>query len=300
MDSKKIANYIEELRYSIKISQEEFLSGVISPRQYQRYRKGECEIPMSVISSFCKKLGITEKKFFNQYDLFDINESNNIREYFNSVLSRNFNKSNDFEDYFCKNSIISSERRKLYNVAKRLKKFYLKEIDSVTFVNSIYTYIGIDEILKRDIVSDINSYLLGLVLEYSELYSNRIINFFSRIYKNEKVLLSGNNRLADLQVIYWLCKTTGRLGNYNEVLSFVEKAYFIQKRYKVYYLVEYFLYYECLAYYYLEKLDKFLVVFTKLVLYINYKSEEVKHNFSEKIMYEFKIDVDDFFATLVS
>lgn len=298
MDSKKITNYIENLRYSIKMSQEEFLSGIISPRQYQRYRKGECEVPMSVISDFCKKLGITEKKFFNQYNLLDINESNHLREYFNSVLSRDYVKLNYFESYFSKNPITSSERKKLYNVAKRLKKFYLKEIDSDTFVNSICTDIGIEEVLNRDIVSDVNSYLLGLVLEYSELYSKRIINFFLRIYKNDKVLLSGNNKLADLQVIYWLCKNTGRLGNYAEVLSFVERAYYIQERYKADYLIEYFLYYECLAYFYLEETDKFLVVFTKLVRYINYKSGEVKQNFSKKIMNEFKIDVNKFILPL--
>ena len=56
--------------------------------------------------------------------------------------------------------------------------------------------------------------------------------------------------------------------------------------------------YDTVQIYLLEETDKFLVVFTKLVRYINYKSGEVKQNFSKKIMNEFKIDVNKFILPL--
>ena len=51
--SKELALFLEQMRFSRGISQEDFTDGIISNRQYQRYINGSSAMPYHLLDAFC-------------------------------------------------------------------------------------------------------------------------------------------------------------------------------------------------------------------------------------------------------
>src|SRR5690606_12542881 len=80
-ETKELARYIEKLRSLRNISQEDFVDGVVSLRQYRRYMQGTSAIQMKIIKQLAEKLS-----FKPVYILLEF-ESEKLTQYINQQLT---------------------------------------------------------------------------------------------------------------------------------------------------------------------------------------------------------------------
>ncbi|MDD4069164.1 MAG: hypothetical protein PHF05_01805 [Candidatus Izemoplasmatales bacterium] len=248
MDTVKLLNYMDNLRYARKMSQEAYLHNVISQRQYYRYRRGESEVPFEVIVKFSNKLQIPLFKLISAFQSHAEKENLIIRQYFNLIISKQLNEAKSFLSKQADLLFIDEETHLFFNLSNVLLDFYSKDLTSEEMVVLLKREVDFTRVMKKDILHDSELYLLGVIMEYSDEDREAILKKIGGLIRNNRLLLAGNP-LFDLQVYFWLVKNLGRLQRYDEVYEMADFALEYSKKNYSYYLVEYFHYYKALAYY---------------------------------------------------
>lgn len=294
MDSVKISNYIESLRYGINMSQEDFIEGITSPRQYQRYRSGECEIPLVVISKFCKRLEIPERKLFAEFEELDSVESKWVKEYFNLVLIKDFISSTAVKNKLEQHNFIDEERKKFYYCATIIQEYYQGKLSNIEFTRELCRIIKYDKTIKRSLINDFQLYILGIIMEHNEKYRLEILEVMVNVFRKKIKFISGVNLNVNLQSLFWICKTLGRIEDFKGVLEHTKIAINICVENRTIYLMEYFYYYEALSNFYLGEISLFNSKLLKLINLLYYLDGEKKERFFKKIRKEFMIEPQEF------
>lgn len=283
MDTLMIVNYMESLRYQTKLSQEDFLHDVTSKRQYQRYLSGQCPMPLSTAFVLSERLGLSfEKMIFNYIQSIDL-EERLVKSYFNSVASKDLLKAESIEKELKDHNFLDLNKKAIYKAAMLLKEYQQKKIYLSDFISQLNDMVDISSIESSGKISDYESIIIGLLIEYSRQQQSRLLNLFLSVQKNTIVLMSGYNIYTTLQIWFWIIKTLGRMERYHELVVWATKIIESQKSTYNFYLLEHFYYYLSLAYMYLgmeEELGRTLV---KLNALIDFFEGEKKSRFKEKI-----------------
>ncbi|MDY0010962.1 MAG: hypothetical protein RBR96_04435 [Candidatus Izemoplasmatales bacterium] len=293
MDVVRLLNYMENLRYDRKMSQETYLSGVISQRQYYRYRSGESEVPFEVIVKFADKLGIPLLKLISTYQSSYEKEKEIVITYLNLVLSNRLLEAKQFIDKQRSLYFLEDDISMLYNVAKLINDYFSKKINLESLVKGIKERIKFTEIMKKEILHDIELYFFGLIMDFSEVDREIIFQKINFLRKNDKLLLGGNP-LLDAQVYFWIIKNLGRMNRYVELVEIADIALDYCKKQYTYYLKEYFHYYKALAYYRMDKLDLFETELFKTIFVLYQLDEFKRKHFMETIKKDTGIDCKSF------
>lgn len=217
MDVVRLLNYMENLRYDRKMSQETYLSGVISQRQYYRYRSGESEVPFEVIVKFAEKLQIPLLKLISSYQSFYEKEKEIVITYLNLVFSTRLLEAKEFIKSQKNLLLLDDEISLLYHVALLLNDYFEKKINLESMIKGIKNRIKFPEIMKKEILHDIELYFLGLIMDFNADDRELIFQKINSLSKNGKLLLGGNP-LLDAQVYFWITKNLGRMNRYKEFL----------------------------------------------------------------------------------
>jgi hypothetical protein len=147
--------------------------------------------------------------------------------------------------------------------------------------------------MKKEVLHDIEIYLIGLIMEYSDSDRELIFAKIDTLRKNDKLLL-GSNSLLDLQVYFLIIKNLGRMNRYKELIVIADLAIDYTKKNYTYYLKEYFHYYKALAYFTLNERDKFEEALLA-TLFALYQLDEFKRkHFIEMIKKDTDVDSNEF------
>ena len=293
MDIIKLLNYMENLRYDRKMSQEVYLHDVISQRQYYRYRNGESEVPFDVIVKFANKLQIPLLKLISSYQTYSEKEKEIVKEYFNLVLSKRLIEAKQFISKQKSLMLLDDETKLFYQVSRILHDFYQNKITNIQLLEKLKKQINFNDIMKKEMLHDIEIYLIGLIMEYSEKDRELIFAKIDSLRRNDKLLLGGNS-LLDLQVYFLVIKNLGRMNRYLEVIEMADLALEYTKRTYTYYLKEYFYYYKALAYYFLNQKEKFEESLFCTVISLNQLDNYKRNHFIEMVKKDTNIDCKDF------
>ena len=109
MNSMELSNYLEKIRLGRNLSQENFVSGVVSIRQYQRYKNGDSVIPYEKINQFAEKFGITTKKLLAEFEKEKNMQYAKINSFYNAVANNNYKVANEIKEDLEKELILSKE-----------------------------------------------------------------------------------------------------------------------------------------------------------------------------------------------
>lgn len=293
MDVVRLLNYMENLRYDRKMSQESYLSGVISQRQYYRYRSGESEVPFEVIVKFAEKLQIPLMKLISSYQSSSEKEREIVITYLNLVLSNRLAEAKQFIDKQKSLYFLEDDIKMLYNVTILIKDYFSKKINLESLVKGIKDCIKFKEIMKKEILHDIELYLFGLIMDFSEVDREIIFQKIDSLRKNGKLLLGGNP-LLDAQVYFWIIKNLGRMNRFVELIDIADIALEYCKKYYTYYLKEYFHYYKALAYFKTDQQDKFSEELLNTIFVLYQLDEFKRKHFMETIKKDTGIDCKSF------
>ncbi|MFP4478659.1 MAG: hypothetical protein ACLFPM_04425 [Candidatus Izemoplasmatales bacterium] len=253
MDTEKLANYIETLRYKRKLKQEEFIDKVTSMRQYQRYRSGESQMPISIIYKFANKLNMNPRRLLLEYDEEIIKETEEVISFFNLVVSKKIVEANQKMAKFLNQRFIDDENLSFFDISKALLGFYAGSHSRFTMIQQIKKTIKYDLIFKETMLTNWELYGLGILLEYSQEDPKKILDKLISQQKGDMLYALGRNLYANLQIYYWIVKNLGKLERYEEVIDNSTKAIDLCQRNYSYYSIHRFYYFRALAKYRLDQ-----------------------------------------------
>jgi hypothetical protein len=242
------------------------LEGIISIRQYRRYLYGEVEIPFGVVAQLATKMNITPKKLFLEFEKERNKETQIISSYYNAVISNEMELAKKIHSQIDKDNIIDHEQFLFFKSANYIYNFKNNNSSCEEVVKLHKELINYPEILSNKILTDNELYLLGTISEYDSSTKAVIMEKFISIYENDQLQISGNNILTMTQVIFWLAKYTGSLKQYDKTILFCNEGIKYNNQYKGNYLLEYFYYYQALAYYYTDRIDEYKSSLYKAIL----------------------------------
>ena len=254
MNSMELSNYLEKIRYGRKLTQEAFVSDVVSLRQYQRYRRGECEIPYEKLDQFANKLGIPSKKLLNQFESEKNRQLKKVNQFYSAVSNRKTDDIKNLKKELDQDIFIDNETETYYKHAKIFDKYYTKQYDKATTARLNAELINYPDILKQEYFTDIEILILSSLLAVLPTdHIGRLLQRLGELFYNEENILSSQNNLIISLIIMRLSKGYGMEGNNKKVIEFTQKGLEHGIKLRQYHLFEYFYYYKALAHFKLEQ-----------------------------------------------
>ncbi len=294
MNSKNLANYIENLRYARKLSQSKFVEGITSLRQYQRYRYGECEIPMTIASQMANKLGVPLPKLLLEFKEDTLFEKEKTQQFYNFVISNNIENAKKLYIELIQREFVDFGMETLFLCGKLLYEYKQKYISKIHMVSTIANKIHFPKILKNTVITDVELIGLGILLENSSEFSDLIADKLLGIIYLKTQLFTGANTLPYNQVIFWLAKYNGKKENYNEVIELCKIGIRNNEVNKSTYLLHNFYYYCSLAYFRLNFKDEFNKALYKTIILLELENNKKKEFYYNIIMKDLKINAKVF------
>ncbi len=293
MDSLKLINFMENLRYDRKISQENYLDGIISQRQYYRYRSGESEIPFEVITRFAEKLNISIISLLDQFDDEFANEIESTLSFFNLVASNQGIQAYENYQKMKSHVFISTVNENLFRSSKLILDLQSGRIRKEDLINEIYKMLDYPRVMKKSAFPDDEIYMLGILMEYSDKDRKSILKKLYDILRDKGHSLGGNVT-AEYRVYFWMIKNFGRNEQYEEVVEMCNIAIEKCEAYYMHYLLDYFHYYKALAHQRLGDQEQFEHHLVQSILNLEHRTAEQKQMFYERIVKDTGLDPVDF------
>ncbi|MDD3126866.1 MAG: hypothetical protein WC479_04655 [Candidatus Izemoplasmatales bacterium] len=296
MNSMEISVFLENIRYGRKISQEDFCAGVVSLRQYQRYRSGECEITYEKLNQFASKLGIPTKKLMYEFEKNKSIQYKLIDLFYNAVVNRDVSLSRELKFKIEKNNIFDEDRLMYYKHALTLDEYFSgvnSKADTIDFTSKLINY---PNVLKQKYLTDIEILILSFLLTIFESEEqSKVLKKIIELLDNEEWIMNGENNYAFSLILMRISKICGIQRDFNRVIQYCDMGIKRGIANKQYYLLEYFYYYESLAYFKLESFDMFEERLFKCynVLHLEENKKKIE-KFTNLIEKDFHINFDAF------
>ncbi len=292
----EISNYLEKIRYGRKISQEEFVDGIVSLRQYQRYRSGECEITYEKIDQFANKLGIPSKKLMHEFEHDNNLQYKLINQYYNAVVNRDFVLADELRHDLEKDIFFGEERRMFFQHALIMHDYYIGKSSKIETLRLSSRLVDYPVILKRNYFTDIEICVLSFMLSIIETNEQtKLLKKLTALFDNQDTIMSGGADSVYSLIIMRLSQVHGIHKNFPKVIQLCSLGIQRNILYKQYYLMEYFYYYTALAHFKLEEYDLYEEALFKCYNVLHMEGNKKKiEKFTNLIEADFQIVYDTF------
>lgn len=296
MNSKELSNFLEKIRYGRKITQEDFVDGIVSLRQYQRYRRGECEIPYEKIDEFALKLGIPSKKLLIQFEEEKTRQNKLINNLYNAVVVRDLERVNELKALLKKEVFIDHEKLVYYEHALAYDDLYSQKINKLTFIERTSPLVGYPEILKRAYFTDVEVLILSSLLDYVDLPKKELlVQRLADLFENSNYIIGNGSDMIETLILMRIAKTYGLQHDYASVIHFADMGIQRGLTYKQFYLLDHLYYYKAIACFRLEDFTMFEEALFRCynVLHVANSPQKIQH-YQKLIEKDFEIDYDVF------
>jgi transcriptional regulator with XRE-family HTH domain len=258
LNSIEIGLFLENLRYGRKLSQEDFISGVVSMRQYQRYRNGQCEITYDKLEQFAEKLGIPTKKLLAEFEKEKSNRSHVINLYYNAVVNRDLVRAKELKVEVEKNKLVDEDQKLLFAHANMVEDHLSGKISREKATELAASAIGFPAVLKQKYLTDIEVLVLGFLLTVIEGEDQKkLLRKMSQLFENDEFILSNQNNNATSLILIRMAKMYGSQKDFSQVVRLCDIGIKRGNEATSIYLMEFFFYYKALAHFRLESFDLF-------------------------------------------
>ncbi len=294
MNSFELCRFLESLRISKNIAQTDFIHGIVSMRQYQRYKKGLSSIPNEKIVKFSRRLGYSEKLILVQFEKVKVAQLHKINDYYNSVVNKNQSEIEQHEAEIKKMMLISQDCQKYHSYALIIKALNNKLIGIADAIKSASELVDYPAVLQQHYYSDIDVLVLSFLVGYfSGEKQTELLNKLYEIYQNsDRILVSGTQNINTL-ILTKIARLHGIKKEYDKVLYYCNLGLKEGNLHKQYYLWEHFYYYLALAYFRLQDFENYrqALVNCYYVLQLDKNPSKIER-FSKLIETDFNIDFE--------
>lgn len=249
MDSIKTINYLEEIRYKRNMTQVEFLDNIVSLRQYKRYRKGECEISIDILSKLTKKLNISLSKLLINYDLDKKQTIYLINELYKLVIKQDLEEAKEKIDELNQITITDVEHLQYFNHTVDLYQFYTNQINPFELIDRTKKLISYPHVLERKVLSDIEILIISSFLEMDKFECKELIlhKVLDLLVDDESMILCHRFNIKMI-ILIRMAKYFEQNNLYEKVIDICNLGIKISKEDYSYYMLDYCYYYKAIAY----------------------------------------------------
>ena len=253
MESMELANYLEKVRYGRKISQEKFVEGICSLRQYQRYRSGECEIPIEKLEAFNRRLGIPSQKLLKEFEKEKKEQDNLMDQFYNAVANQDLESIKILKNKIQKDIIIEEENKLYYQYSLIRHQLLSNQISRELGARKITELVNFPKILKNDYFTDIEILILSSLLDLIQGdIQKKLLHRLTDLFDTQDNIMSGGSDLIYSTILMRLSKAYGIIEDYKQVIHFCDLGIKHGLHNRRYYLFESYYYFKALAYHALE------------------------------------------------
>jgi hypothetical protein len=247
--SKELSLYFDKLRYERNMTQEIFVNGIISIRQFRRYLKGECEIPQDIINQLSRRLGFKPEYVIGDFESERTNESILISNFYNSVANIDYAAADEYNKQIKSKYIIDDVNKLYYAHTVNMLDMTRKIISEQSFIEKTVKLIDFPNILENRMLSSAEILILSTLLNIHQFAEKEVIVERLKLYvRQPNLIVSGQNERILLLCLQRLSQYEGVKENYEEVIRLCRQGIDLSKSLKMYYLLEYFYYFCSLAY----------------------------------------------------
>ncbi len=301
MNSMELSNYLENIRYGRNLSQDEFVSKVVSIRQYQRYKNGTSVMPYEKIEQFADKLGITTKKLLSEFEREKGKQYAKINNFYNAVANSDYKTAGKLKFELDNDLIISEEGRKYYKHSKIVYKYYTRELTLTEVIQRISDLIDYPTILKQQYFTDVEVLILSFLLSvFTGKRQEMLLSKLNSLFENTDSIMAGDTDYIYTLILMRLAKTFGIKREYRKVIFYSDLGLERGITQKQYYLWEYFFYYKALAHNALGDIELFNDSLLRCFNVLNMEGNQAKmEKFTSLIEKDFNIEFKKYVVRLI-
>ncbi|MDY0211001.1 MAG: helix-turn-helix transcriptional regulator [Acholeplasma sp.] len=296
MEIAKLLMFMDNLRHERKVSQENFLYDIVSQRQYYRYLNGESLPPFDIVIELSKRLDMTFDRLINQFQQASEKETLTVKAFFNAVISRQDELAIQLFEQFKSEKLIEQYNQRFILIGKSLLDFNRERLPKHQLITVLKDSIDFNKIMKSSYLQDLELYILGLIMQYSDQDRKSILKRILTLNSQNKLYTSGN-RFYISQVYFWVLKNLGVEKRFDELISLSDDAISYALSEHSYYLLEYFYYYKALAYYKKKAFDLFEETLLKTLSVLWILPKQAQKHFEEMILKDTSIHIYDFYQS---
>ena len=302
MNSMELSNYLEKIRFGRNVSQEEFVSGVVSIRQYQRYKNGDSVIPYEKIDQFAEKLGINTKKLLTEFERERSKQYAKINNFYNAVANNDYKSAINLKKDLDSDLIISEEGRKYYMHAKIVYDYYARKLALNEVINKVSNIINYPDVLTQKYFTDVEVLILSFLLSvFSGKQQEILLDKLNMIFNSDESIIAGDNSdYIYTLILMRIAKTFGIRKNFPRVIYYCDMGLERGILNKQYYLWEYFFYYKALAHNALGQREEFDDSLLRCYHVLNMEGNHAKiEKFTGLIEKDFKLNYRSYIVNLI-
>lgn len=301
MNSMELANYLEKIRFGRNVSQEEFVHGIVSIRQYQRYKNGDSVIPYEKIDQFAEKLGINTKKLLAEFESARNLQYRKINNFYNAVANNDYKNAINLKRELDADLIISDESNKYYKHANIVFRYYSRELSLDEVIQQVSDLIGYPEILKQKYFTDVEVLILSFLLSvFTGKQQEMLLTRLNALFETSENIMTGDSEYIFTLILMRIAKTYGIKRDYPKVIYYCQIGIDRGNKQKQYYLWEYFYYFKALAHFALGQKEEFDDSLLKCfnVLYMDGNHSKIQ-KFTTLIEKDFDIEFNKYVISLI-
>lgn len=248
--SKDLALFLEQMRVSRGISQEEFTEGIISNRQYQRYINGSSAMPFHLLDEFAERLNVKKDFLLLEFDSYGIKETNNVMAFFNAVNNSEMDEAKKIQDEISPKFIMDSSNLKFYQYAQLILKFKEKKTTLEMHIRNCKQLIDYPKILNSPAMTMVETIILSDLLDFTidEKEQLKIFNKITAFINNPSLVWTGSQILTYNLLMFKVAKYSGLKKDFDNVIHFCNIAIKLNYKSKYFLNLDFYYYFLALAY----------------------------------------------------
>ncbi len=301
MNSMELANYLEKIRFGRNMSQEDFVDGIVSIRQYQRYKNGDSVIPYEKIDQFAEKLSINTKKLLAEFEKEKAAQYSKINAFYNAVANNDYKNAINIKQELDHDLIISEEGRKYYLHANTVYDYYSRKLTLNEVINKVSEIVNYPEILKQKYFTDVEVLILSFLLSvFSGKQQEMLLDRLNSLFSSTESIMSGDSDYIYTLILMRIAKTFGINRDFPKVIYYCDMALERGISKKNYYLWEYFFYYKALSHHALGQIERFDDSLLRCYNVLNMEGNHSKiEKFTALIEKDFNINFRSYIVNLI-
>jgi tetratricopeptide (TPR) repeat protein len=270
------------------MNREEFLDGIISIRQYQRFLNGESSIKNDVIEKLISKLKLDSvlltKIYLSNFDTIH-QKLNTIQSLCNRL---EFKKANTMLSEIQYNKLENETNKQHYNYLKITLDMHLNRITKQNAMNLLKELIEYPKLLKNFAPNFVEFATLILIHEYLFQYEGdqRATNYLYEMISEHSNDVITKLKVYEPPLFASLSKTLVKIHEYDKALKIANKGINVSHRHQVYGSLAHLYYYSAYIYNKMNNEEKVLENLRKMfaILYVEDTKEKTKmfENVSKK------------------
>jgi len=248
--SKDLALFLEQMRVSRGISQEEFTDGIISNRQYQRYINGSSAMPFHLLDEFAERLNVKKDFLLLEFDSYGIKETNNIMALYNAVNNGEIENAKEIQKDINPKYIMDSSNLKLYQYTQLIRNFKENRSNLEMHIVNSKELIDYPKILNSPAMTMVETLILMELLDHTtdDTESTRIFNKIKAFIDNPSLVWTGSQIITYNMLIFKIAKYSGLKKDFDNVIHFCNIAIKLNYKSKYFLNLDFYYYFLALAY----------------------------------------------------